>query len=361
MSDLHVERVAGKNRVCALVDGERLWYTCDDIELVASPEAFGSWLLLPSLHKGRRLKIDEPVSEEWRDNAKKLSSVWADWWGYKPEEIDAPARNDEQPAASDYALAFSCGVDSFHALATGRKPDLLVAVQGFDIDLDDAFRMKGFASSVEAVATETGTAWTTVRTNLRDHRSAGRRWLWERSHAGALASVAHVLGNRVRSFGIASSYSHANQHVWGSTIETDPLFSSDRVAIEHVGASDRREQKIRILSDNPLAQGHLRVCWENLSKSGNCSRCNKCLATMLVLAELGTLDNFHVFNGTGSLPAALDALPFMKTQINIIDRLVKRDTLPRRISEAAGRLVIRSRRAAKFGRLRGHLRRALSK
>ena len=82
---------------------------------------------------------------------------------------------------------------------------------------------------------------------------------------------------------------------------------------------------------------------------------------MLVLAELGTLDNFHVFNGTGSLPAALDALPFMKTQINIIDRLVKRDTLPRRISEAAGRLVIRSRRAAKFGRLRGHLRRALSK
>lgn len=285
----------------------------------------------------------------------KLSTVWTEWWGYKAAEIDAPIRETEQPAASDYALAFSCGVDSFHALATGRKPDLLVAVQGFDIALDDEFRMMEFASSVEAVAAETGIRWTIVRTNLRKHRSAGRPWLWERSHGGALASVGHVLGDTVGRFGIAASYSRTNQHPWGSTIDTDPLFSSDRVAIEHVGASEHREQKVRILSDNPLAQRHLRVCWANLSKSGNCSRCGKCLATMLLLAELGALDKFPVFNGTSSLPAALDALPYLKTQINIIDRLVKRRTLPRNISDPAGRLVIRSRRAARIRGLRDYI------
>jgi hypothetical protein len=355
VSDLHVERVAGKNRVCALVDGERLWYTCDDVELIASPEAFGSWLLLPSLHKGRGLRLEEPVSEEWRNNTARLSSVWAQWWGYRPTEIDAPVRKDKQHPASDYALAFSCGVDSFHALATGQKPDLLVAVQGFDIALDDEMRMMPFASSVEAVAAETGIRWTILRTNLRKHRSAGKPWLWERSHGGALASVAHVLGGSVGRFGVAATYSRRNQHAWGSTIDTDPLFSSDRVTIEHVGANDHREQKIRVLADNPLARRHLRVCWANLSTSGNCSRCGKCLATMLLLAELGALDNFPVFSGTSSLAPALDALPYLKTQINIVDRLVKRRTLPQAISDAAGRLVVRSRRAARIRKFRGYV------
>lgn len=354
VSDLRVERVAGKNRVCALVDGDRLWYTCDDIELVAAPEAFGSWLLLPSLHNKRRLKIDPPVSETWRSNATRLVAVWASWWGYKTPELDVTTRRDEQPVASEYALAFSCGVDSFHALCIGPKPDLFVGVQGFDIGLDDEFRMMAFASSVEAVAAETGARWTTVRTNLRTHRSAGRPWLWERSHGGALASVAHLLGGRIGRFGVAATYSERSQRAWGSTIDTDPLFSSDRVAIEHVGSSDHREQKIRLLAGNALAQRHLRVCWANLSKSGNCSQCGKCLATMLLLAELGALDDFPVFNPTRSLPAALDALPHLKTQINIIDRLVKRGTLPQEISDAAGRLVIRSRKAARFRKLRGY-------
>jgi hypothetical protein len=246
-------------------------------------------------------------------------------------------------------------VDSFHALSTGQKPDLLVAVQGFDIDLDDEFRMMAFASSVEAVAAEMGVRWTVVRTNLRKHRAAGKPWLWERAHGGALAAVGHVLADRIGRLGIAATYSQGNQHAWGSTIATDPLFSSDRVAIEHVGARDHREQKIRILSDNVLAQKHLRVCWANLSRSGNCSRCGKCLATMLLLAELGALDNFPVFTSTRSLPAALDALPYLKTQINIIDRLVKRATLPTSISQAAGRLVVRSNRRAQVRRLQGYV------
>jgi len=359
VSDLRVERVAGKSRACALVDGERLWYTCDDAELTAAPEAFGSWLLLPAMHNRRRLSIEKPVSSTLMRNMSTLSSRWSEWWKYKPAEIDAATRQDDEPAASDYALGFSCGVDSFHALFTGEKPDLLVAIQGFDISLDDEFRMMAFASSVDAVAKEMGIRWTIVRTNLRKHRSAGRPRLWERSHGGALASVAHVLGNRAGRFGVAATYGHTNQHAWGSTLETDPLFSSDRVRVEHIGASAHREQKIRFLADNELAQSHLRVCWANLSRSGNCSRCGKCLATMLLLAELGALDRFTVFSGTSSLPAALDALPYLKANINIIDRLVKRATVPSNIGEAAGRLVVRSRRAARVRKLRGYVERPI--
>jgi len=355
-----MEHVAATSRACALVDGERLWYTCDDAELTASPEAFGSWLLLPVLHGGRRMSIEAPVSEIWLRNMATLSDRWTNWWSYRPAEIDVATRKDGAPAVSDYGLAFSCGVDSFHALFTGAKPDLLVAIHGFDIALDDEFRMTAFASSVQAVASEMGIKWITVRTNLRKHHSAGRPWLWERSHGGALASVAHVLGNRIGRFGVAATYSKGTQRAWGSTVDTDPLFSSDRVSVEHVGAADHREAKIRILSDNALAQRHLRVCWANLSKSGNCSRCGKCLATMLLLAELGALDSFPVFTPTSSLPAALDSLPYLKTQINIVERLVNRGTLPSKVAEAGRRLVARSRRAAKFRRLRGYVELRLS-
>jgi hypothetical protein len=354
VSDLRIDRVAGKNRVCALVDGERIWYTCDDVELIASPEAFGSWLLLPSLHHRRRLTLDEPVSEKWKSNAAALSAIWADWWGYEAIIPDALVREEQNQASPDYALGFSCGVDSFHALITGPRPDLLVAVQGFDIGLEDEFRMMAFAASVEAVAMETGIAWTALRTNLRAHRSAGKPWLWERSHGGAIASIGHVLGNRIGRFGVAATYSNDNQHSWGSTAKTDPLFSSDRVAIEHIGADDHRQDKIRILADNPLAQRHLRVCWENRSQSGNCSRCAKCLATMLLLAELDALDKFPVFSGISSLAPALDELPYLKTQINIIDRLAKRGALPKNVNDAAARLVTRSRRAARLRKLRGY-------
>ncbi len=309
------------------------------------------------MHLNRRLRIDAPVSRVWRDNAAKLSAVWSSWWNYKPASLDVTLRSDSELRAPGTALAFSGGVDSLFALLAGPRPDLLVAVHGFDIPLADEYRMLAFASSVEAVAAETGTHWTIVRTNLREHHSSGRRWLWERAHGGGIAAVGHLLANHIGTLGIAASYSENNQHRWGSTIGTDPLFSSDRVEIEHDGADHHRERKIHFLASSSVAHRHLRVCWENLSKSGNCSRCGKCLATMLLLAELGALDDFEVFTNTESLPAALDALPYLKNQINIVDRLVNRATLPPRVNDAARRLVVRSRKAEKRRKLAERLQR----
>ena len=356
VTDIRLERIAGKARVCALVDGVRLWYSCNNRELSASPEAFGSLLLLPSMHKRRGLSIGEPVSEAWRDNANGLSRIWSGWWGYPPIALDVPTRPNDSARRESNALAFSCGVDSFHTLLYGPKPDLLVAVHGFDVPLADEYRMLAYSGSVEAIAAETGIDWTIVRTNLREHPSMGRPWLWERAHGGALASVGHVLSDSIGRLTISSTYSADNAQPWGSTNETDPLFSSDRVAIEHAGNDTHREVKIRRIAENPLAQKHLRVCWANRSKSGNCSQCGKCLVTMLLLAELGALDSFEVFANASSLPAALDALPYIATQVNITDRIVNRGKLPPNVTDAARRLVARSRRTAKLHKLRRRLR-----
>lgn len=97
--------------------------------------------------------------------------------GISPDPGECAGSN--RPASSiASALAFSCGVDSFHTLLFGGKPDLLVAVHGFDVPLADEYRTLAFAASVEAVAKETGIGWTVVRTNVR------RDWI-ARSRAGA--------------------------------------------------------------------------------------------------------------------------------------------------------------------------------
>ncbi|MEP6507792.1 MAG: hypothetical protein ABJC63_06155 [Gemmatimonadales bacterium] len=351
VTDLRVERIAGKSRVCALVDGVRLWYSAKE-DLSPSPEAFGSALLLPSMHRRRGLSLDQQVSTMWQDNSARLSQTWSEWWGYEPIQVSAPVRANRAPSSTATGLAFSCGVDSFHTLLHGSKPDLLVAVHGFDVPLADEYRMLAYSASVEAVAKETGIEWTIVRTNVREHPAMGRPWLWERAHGGGLAAIGHLLSDNIGRFTISSTYSADNAHAWGSTSETDPLFGSDQVAIEHVGTDVHREQKIRLISDSPLAQKHLRVCWENKSKSGNCSRCGKCVITMLLLAELGALDRFGVFAGTSTLLAALDALPHISTQVNITDRASKRGTLPPKIVDAARRLVVRSRKTARLRQFR---------
>ena len=49
------------------------------------------------------------------------------------------------------------------------------------------------------------------------------------------------------------------------------------------------------------ARAHLRVCWENRSLLGNCSHCDKCLCTMVLLDACGALDSFPVFDGREEL------------------------------------------------------------
>jgi len=97
-----------------------MWYSADAVELAPSPEAFGSWLLLPSMHRRRGLSIDTPVSATWLDNASQLADIWSDWWDYKRHRVIAPERSDAHDRASGIALAFSCGVDSFHALLAAK-------------------------------------------------------------------------------------------------------------------------------------------------------------------------------------------------------------------------------------------------
>ncbi|HAW51640.1 MAG TPA: hypothetical protein DCX54_04825, partial [Flavobacteriales bacterium] len=82
---------------------------------------------------------------------------------------------------------------------------------------------------------------------------------------------------------------------------TDPLIdgfvSTDSMDIIHHGCTHKRVEKTDQIADWNIAKELLWVCTEHRFKenSWNCSRCEKCMRTMIPLYALGKLENFKTF------------------------------------------------------------------
>jgi len=348
VTNIRSEKVGAANRVSADVDGIPLWFESDDLNLAAAPEAFGSALLLVSLHHRRRLVIDAPVSATWVGNIRKLFPIWRDWWGYKAIMPDLVTRPDSAAMSEANALLFSGGVDSFYSVLNAPRQDILVSIHGFDIPLTDHARMEVLQESLHAVSHSIGARSVVIRTNFREHPVAGRGPLWERSHGGVLAAIGHVINEHAGQLSVSSSYGMKNPVPWGSSFMTDPFFSSDRMRINTFGMDVRREEKVPAIAHDPLVRKHLRVCWRNREGLVNCSRCGKCLMTMVSLAEAGVLNDFEAFDDEEALIERLNQKRFLWKHNNPMHRAVQRGKLNPRVADAAMRLVKRSRQARRL-------------
>ncbi|MBI9020576.1 MAG: hypothetical protein JEZ10_04900, partial [Verrucomicrobia bacterium] len=281
-------------RVSADVGGEKVWYESDSTELLASPEIFASAFLVPAMAAGAGLCVDGDLSKVWKNNIRKLMELFHSWWGYPVVGIEAGDAPESLLAGGRTALFFSGGVDSFYSLLRGEHPvDDLVYVHGFDVPLDGEQRFAEVRAHLETVAASAGKRLLMLRTNLRQHPLI-QKVGWGRAHGGALASIAYCLPETGRVV-ISSSYSRMISRPWGSHWEADPLWSSERLEILHLGDRVFRSDKLRAIADEPLVQQHLRVCWKNRGDHLNCCCCEKCIRTMLVLEGCRKLDPYDVF------------------------------------------------------------------
>ncbi len=360
----------GVHRVCADVDGEPLWFESADVALSPSPEAFGSAMLLPALARGENLTLEDPISSIWRSNIRQSLFTFKEWWNYLellPEPFHHPV---QVTRATQTALLFSGGVDSFYTLLrSGYAVHYLVFVIGFDMKLDDISRFEAFEPSLRAAADESGALPAVIRTNLREH-SAFTPVSWERTHGGALAAIGHLLSGVAGQLLIASSNPFSLRDPWGSHWMTDAFWSSERLQILHIGAHLDRNSKLRAIADEPPVRNHLRVCWENRIPAGNCSRCEKCVRTRLILADCGRLADFPVFDGEDSLPADMRTLSQIDPVRIAYQDLKRRDNLRPEIRRELLKLIERSdryqsrlkknssRRIWPYGRITGWLRRS---
>lgn len=355
ITGLAVSDEGGTHRVSALVDGEAVWFESADTALRAAPEAFGSAFLIPALHRGARLEFDVALDPTWLANMSHLVGTFRDWWGTPALVPAAPAPPAAGLAARDAApvgaggLCFSGGVDSFHSLLrSGQTIDRLVAIQGLDIPVDDALRMAALTETLRDVSARRAVPFSVVRTNVRSHPLM-RAAVWERTHGGALVSVGHALDATIGRLMISSSIPfRSRRESWGSHWQTDAYWSSSRLTVMNIGAEYRRRDKLRAIVNEPLVRRHLRVCWENRTSSGNCSRCEKCLTVMLLLAECGALEGCPVFEGAGDLPARIDALPRIRNSRTVFRDLARSDALAPDVLRAVRAVVRRTERTETF-------------
>jgi hypothetical protein len=218
-----------------------------------------------------------------------------------------------------------------------------VLIHGFDYARDDRPRLEATERTLRDVAAARGIRWTAIRTDARAH-PLFEDVAWERAHGGVLAAVAHLFGDDVGELLVSSSVPMVTPTPWGSHWLLDPLWSSSRKHVVHVGHDHRKEDKLRAIANEPLAHRYLRVCWENRSASGNCSRCYKCLYARLVLAEIGALDRFESLEGMDTLAAGVKSLPRGRGKLRTFTALIESPRLPADVKRALADLVARTLR-----------------
>jgi hypothetical protein len=309
------------------VGGHQVHVWCDDAPLAPATEAWATAFCLPAARAGATLSFGEPLDRAWVAGAAENVAVAAEWWGGSPHlQIDAPRRarrwpfgperlrtrppaGRPGPPAPGRALCFTGGVDSFFSLLDGdHSPTHLLYVVGFDVAHDDAARADEVTSAVQAVAAERGLDAIIVTTDLREHPLFAAI-SWEHTHGAALAAIAHLLAPTIGTVIIPPSYAERRLEPWGSRPDLDPRWSRPgRTQIEHGDASGRRVDRVQAIAGHPLVHRHLRVCWQNVGTDLNCSRCEKCVRTMAMLAAFDQLDACETFTPRAELPGAIDGI-----------------------------------------------------
>ena len=143
--------------------------------------------------------------------------------------------------------------------------------------------------ALEAAAAQWGLGFVPVQSNVMVmDRDFHDRWM-DLGFGATLSSLMHLLSGRLASGIIASS------HCWGglrdssSSPAIDPLWSGRRMEIVHDDARYSRTEKTELVARHPEALRSLNVCDIRIDGQGyvNCSRCPKCLRTMLTLDLFG--------------------------------------------------------------------------
>lgn len=285
-----VEEASGTT-LSGRVDDIDLYVRTDaGLGLVEGAEPFLCAMLVPAMEQGRDIVIPATLSASatFLANLERLQDIYAVWYpAFRKVGIQVAVRPDEAPAAArGRGLFFSGGLDACHSLQKyGSRVDTLVYVRGIDMQLDDDALYRQCLEANQEIAAAYGKRLVAVESNVRFFiRKLSRSGIgWGVAQGCGLGALANALGMPVTY--ISSSAAYDDLSPQGSHPLTDPLCSSDRVRIEHVGCEARRHEKLlQVAGDDYLLQ-RIRVCWQD--RGLNCGECEKCLRFRMALTLAG--------------------------------------------------------------------------
>lgn len=340
ISKMAVQKSADTSRFTCEVGGIPVWYESSDLSLQPEPVALACALVIPCLHTQSTLEISEPVCATWYSNIEKLMEFLRESWGVLPIQILANTciTDGNPPAAS--AQCFSGGVDSFYTLVTSEpRPNYLVYVDGHGIPLSSESTLSQARQRIERVASAFGSRVCVLRTNIWSHPAVNAHQFAD-THASQLAAFGHLLGRHIGSITIPPGWHKSYPYVSGSHWYLDPLWSSRTFRIIAGEGSLTRADRVRAIANERIVQENLRVCFDHANQAGNCSRCEKCVRTMLNLHQCGKLAAFTVFDTSVPIWDLIDQIPFVRNTQYYYDALER--GVERKVEAALKRLLRRS-------------------
>lgn len=251
--------------------------------------------LVPAMALGLPLRIDAPVSPRLLAGVERFQEIFHCWFPpYTRVSVTAPLATPVVAATGRTAAYFSAGVDGFHTLRTHLSSlSTLVFMHGFDVDLDRVGHRLLAETLVADVAADLRRDLVVLQTDVR---AFSDRYAWWGDYCGsALAAGALLLEGHIDRLLVASSTAYGDILPFGTTALTDPLFSTEGVAIEQDGGMHTRIDKVFELAGWTYALERLRVCWTMQAGRLNCCACDKCLRTMTSLWLAGALERAPTF------------------------------------------------------------------
>jgi len=283
-----------------------LWYrfplTVEEFVTPESGDPFVASLLLIAMKNHEMLEVRAPVSPKLLRSVHQIQAIYKSWNPALSEvRIKAPVQDRDLSLIRQRSRAgifFSCGVNSFYSLLKNQRYQSehedtithLIVLQGFDIYFGrgNTGLFPSVLANAEKVAHELAKELLPVATNLRD--LSDRHVDWGLLHNGAaLASIGLALENMFDRIYITSTHHYGKLVPLGSSPCLDPMWSTESLSFLHDGCEASRLEKIRFISQSPIAMQTLRVCFMNPRNEYNCGRCEKCLRTMIGLHIAGAL------------------------------------------------------------------------
>ena|SRR3989338_2558280 len=256
-------------------------------------------VLYPAMKCREDIFIDGTVSEKVLNGVYKIMSSVEAWnVGLKSVKIHADVMPDKK-AGSKKALFFSAGVDSLYTLLTHNRSKKIIThfifSHGMDIPLAEKELYATTLRNIQKVARYFNITVITVKTNIRDF--TGKYVKWDFAHGPVLGSIAILLRGNFNEIFISGGMNINHIRPFGSHPHIDPLWSSEKMIVNHYGSHTDRLGKIESeIVKSKLALSVLRVCWRNKNSQYNCGECEKCLRTMLSLYTSGSLLKCKTFN-----------------------------------------------------------------
>ena len=283
------------------------WFDIPSTYQSAISQTGNPWLVLMlpiAMEAGEDISIPFPVDSRLLENVRGFMAVWHDWFPkLRPADVEAPITLAGSSPAGRRGLFFSGGVDSFFTLLRhdknstgcgGGPADTLIFMEGFDLPLSAKQELVLARQTMGGIARAFDKSFLPVRSNVRE-LDTPYSYNWILSHGCALGAVAHLLDGEFAEILISSSYEYGHLLHIGSHPMTDPLMSSRSLQVIHDGASFSRPEKIAHVSTSDRALQNLRVCYA-AGRHNNCSRCPKCLFTMVTIDALGLADRAASFD-----------------------------------------------------------------